>query len=95
MHRGTVEKNANTSSRRSFLRKITVPLESGPWTVKTDLAQIEPYCANLTRGRLLQWCFNTSTLAHRCRQRASTPTVLVGCRLAAVTVVGAADCQAG
>lgn len=26
-------------------------------------------------GRLLQWCCNTFTLAHRCRQGASTPTL--------------------
>ena len=27
-------------------------------------------------GRLLQWCFNTSTLAHQCRRGASTPSAM-------------------
>ncbi|MCM3681278.1 hypothetical protein, partial [Sphingomonas paucimobilis] len=43
--------------------------------LKNRLGQIDADCANLAHGRLLQWCFNTSTLAHRCRQGASTPTL--------------------
>jgi transposase len=35
--------------------------------LENRLGQIDADCANLTHGRLLQWCFNTSTLAHRCR----------------------------
>ena len=45
--------------------------------LKNRLGQIDADCANLAHGRLLQWCFNTSTLAHRCRQGASTPTLLI------------------
>jgi hypothetical protein len=49
--------------------------------------QIEPDCANLTHGRLLcSGVFNTSTLALRCRQGASVPSLWVelGHRLAAI-----------
>src|SRR5665213_1807275 len=44
--------------------------------LKNRLGQIKADCANFTHGRLLcSGVFNTSTLALRCRQGASTPSL--------------------
>src|SRR5919202_356031 len=43
--------------------------------LRTDhLRNIKPDRASLSHGRLLWWSFDTSTLAHRCRRGASTPS---------------------
>lgn len=42
--------------------------------MKNVLGDIQTDCGNFRHGRLPQWCFNTSTLAHRCRRGASTPS---------------------
>jgi hypothetical protein len=49
--------------------------------LKDRLGQVEPDCDNLFHGRLLcSGVLNTSTLAHRCRRGASTPSTRVGFR---------------
>src|SRR4051794_30220622 len=45
----------------------------GPVRLKYPLRNIKPYRASLAHGRLLWWLLNT-TLAHRCRRGASTPS---------------------
>src|SRR4051812_20378071 len=43
--------------------------------LRTDyLCGVQPDRASLAHGRLPWWSVNTSTLAHRCRQEASTPS---------------------
>jgi hypothetical protein len=42
--------------------------------VKNVLGYIQTDCGNFRHGRLPQVVFNTSTLAHRCRRGASTPS---------------------
>ncbi|MDO9714325.1 recombinase family protein, partial [Paracraurococcus lichenis] len=44
------------------------------------LRNIEPDRASLSHGRLPWWSLNTSTLAHRCRRGASTPSHWVSSR---------------
>lgn len=44
--------------------------------MKNALGDIQTDCDNLRYGYLPQWRFNTSTLAHRCRRGASTPSAL-------------------
>src|ERR1700722_9776504 len=44
--------------------------------MKNVLGDIQTNCDNLRHGRLPQWCFNNSTLAHRCRRVASTSSAL-------------------
>ncbi|MBA7592789.1 hypothetical protein ES708_34983 [subsurface metagenome] len=48
---------------------------TGAVNLENRFGQIDSDRANLAHGRLLQWCHNTSTLARRCRQGASTPTL--------------------
>ncbi|MET3710864.1 hypothetical protein ABIC65_001566 [Sphingomonas trueperi] len=45
--------------------------------MENGLGDIQPDCDSLRHGRLPQWCFNTSTLAHRCRRGASTPSAFL------------------
>jgi hypothetical protein len=45
--------------------------------MKNVLGDIQTDCDNLRHGRLPQVVFNTSTLAHRCRQGASTPSAML------------------
>src|SRR3954471_359113 len=46
----------------------------GPVRLKYPLRNIKPYRASLAHGRLPWWSLNTTTLAHRCRRGASTPS---------------------
>src|SRR5215211_4102377 len=46
----------------------------GPVRLKYPLRNIKPYRASLAHGRLPRWLLNTTTLAHRCRRGASTPS---------------------
>src|SRR4051794_33021347 len=46
----------------------------GPVRLEYPLRNIKPYRASLAHGRLPWWLFNTTTLAHRCRRGASTPS---------------------
>src|SRR4051812_46660232 len=46
----------------------------GPMRLKYPLRNIKPYRASLAHGRLPWWLLNTTTLAHRCRRGASTPS---------------------
>src|SRR3954470_24800909 len=46
----------------------------GPVRLKYPLRNIKPYRASLAHGRLPWWLLNTTTLAHRCRRGASTPS---------------------
>src|SRR3954449_1233653 len=45
-----------------------------PVRLKYPLRNIKPYRASLAHGRLPWWSLNTTTLAHRCRRGASTPS---------------------
>jgi hypothetical protein len=42
--------------------------------VENLLGDIQTDCGNFRHGRLPEVVFNTSTLAHRCRRGASTPS---------------------
>src|SRR4051812_32013036 len=46
----------------------------GPVRLEYPLRNIQPDRASLAHGRLPWWLLNTTTLAHRCRRGASTPS---------------------
>src|SRR5690606_20697454 len=55
------------AEQRSTARICAVCMENVLRDIKAD-------CGNFRHGRLLKWCAHTSTLAHRCRRGASTPS---------------------
>jgi hypothetical protein len=57
-----------------FLPKQDRSLLIRPMKLERMLSEIQTNCGNLQHGRLPQVVFNTSTLAHRCRRGASTPS---------------------
>lgn len=54
-----------------------LPARIRPVCMKNSLRNIQPNRANLCHGRVLLVVFNTSTVAHRCRQGASTPSAVM------------------
>src|SRR3954451_12629535 len=52
---------------------LTLP-QGTPPADPCNKVNIKPYRASLAHGRLPWWLPNTTTLAHRCRRGASTPS---------------------
>ena len=69
-------KEVEQLSAGQFATKHSLAAFIGPMRVKRTLGDIQPDCDNLRHGRPPQVVINTSTLAHRCRRGASTPSAL-------------------
>jgi hypothetical protein len=78
-HRVCAARKPRSFMRVMRLRKSRCPALSAPCSWNTCFAMSKPIHGSLLHGRLLRWQFDTVTLAHKCRQGASTPSPIANC----------------
>src|SRR5947209_7790079 len=65
---------------RDPLAKYNPAASIGPVGLENPFRDVQSDRASLSHGRLLMWLVNAATLALRCRQGASTPSMALRCR---------------